>query len=190
MMNRIAEFLFETMLLKRVQRTGYQFLGPGKESVAEHTFGVMCIAWTLARLAPEADQSRLLAMCLVHDLPEARLGDINYVQKQYVTANEKLAVDHMIQGLPFGPDIAALIDEFNTGETLEARLARDADQLAFLLDLKALSDMGYAAPQKWAEHVQQRLQTPAGRELSGSIAKTEWDSWWLKIFIDRKNPEQ
>ena len=40
-MDRIAEFLFETMLLKRVHRTGYQFLGPGKESVAEHTFGVM-----------------------------------------------------------------------------------------------------------------------------------------------------
>jgi putative hydrolase of HD superfamily len=57
MMNRIAEFLFETMLLKRVHRTGYQFLGPGKESVAEHTFGVMCIAWTLAELSPEAEKA-------------------------------------------------------------------------------------------------------------------------------------
>ena len=189
-MNRIAEFLFETMLLKRVHRTGYQFLGPGKESVAEHTFGVMCIAWTLARMTPEADQSRLLAMCLMHDLPEARMGDLNYVQKQYVNADEKKAVAHMIKGLSFGPEIAALIDEFNDGETLEARLARDADQLAFLLDLKSLSDMGYAAPQKWAEHVRERLQTSAGEALAHSIAQTEWDSWWLKIFIDRKNPEQ
>jgi hypothetical protein len=79
--NRIAEFLFETMLLKRVHRTGYQFLGPGKESVAEHTFGVMCIAWTLAELSPEARKGRLLAMCLLHDLPEARMGDLNAVQK-------------------------------------------------------------------------------------------------------------
>ena len=53
-MPRIAEFLFEAMLLKRVQRTGYQYLGPGKESVAEHTFGVLCIAWTLAQLTPAA----------------------------------------------------------------------------------------------------------------------------------------
>ena len=184
-MDRITEFLFETMLLKRVHRTGYQFLGPGKESVAEHTFGVMCIAWTLAQLTPEADTGRLLAMCLVHDLPEARMGDLNYVQKRYVTANEDKAVDHMTEGLPFGPDIRALLDEFNARETLEARLARDADQLAFLLDLKSLSDMGYRAPDKWAGHVKERLETTAGIRLSECIAETEWDSWWLKIFIDR-----
>lgn len=189
-MERIAEFLFETMLLKRVHRTGYQFLGPGKESVAEHTFGVMCIAWTLARMEPEADEGRLLAMCLIHDLPEARMGDLNTVQKKYVTANEKKAVTHMTQGLPFGPDIQALLDEFNACETLESQLAHDADQLAFLLDLKSLSDMGYAAPDKWSAHVKARLQTVAGIDLSESIAKTEWDSWWLKLFIDRDRKDK
>jgi len=189
-MERIAEFLFETMLLKRVQRTGYQFLGPGKESVAEHTFGVMCIAWTLARMVPEADEGRLLAICLVHDFPEARMGDLNTVQKKYVTANEKMAVAHMARGLPFGSDLRALLHEFNAGETLEAQLAHDADQLAFLLDLKSLSDMGYAAPDKWAGHVKTRLQTDVGIKLSESIAKTEWDSWWLKLFIDSDRKEK
>ncbi|GAB6907869.1 Metal dependent phosphohydrolase [Desulfosarcina cetonica] len=181
-MDRIAEFLFEAMLLKRVHRTGYQFLGPGKESVAEHTFSVMCIAWVMAQLKPEADQKRLLAMCLVHDLPEARMGDINYVQKQYVTADESAAVSHLTQGLSFGNQVSELIDEFNARETLEAQLAHDADQLAFLIDLKSLSDMGYAAPPKWAHHIQERLETSVGMELSKSIEKTEWDSWWLKIF--------
>jgi len=183
-MHRIAEFLFETMLLKRVHRTGYQFLGPGKESVAEHTFAVMCIAWTLAQSTPGADTGRLLTMCLLHDLPEARMGDLNYVQKQYVAADEPLAVDHMTRGLPFGATIRELIDEFNGRQTLEARLASDADQLAFLLDLKTLADMGYAAPHKWAAHVKERLQTDAGIRLAESIAETEWDSWWLKIFVD------
>lgn len=183
-MDRIANFLFEAMMLKRVQRTGYQFLGPGKESVAEHTFGVICIAWTLANLTPRANQGRLLAMCLVHDLPEARMGDLNHVQKRYVQADERLAVDHMTRDLPFGPDIRRLIDEFNAGQTLESRLARDADQLAFLLDLKTLSDMGHPAPVKWAEAVRARLQTPAGVKLAGRIADTEWDSWWLNLVID------
>jgi putative hydrolase of HD superfamily len=150
----------------------------------------MCIAWTLAQLAPEADKGRLLAMCLVHDLPEARMGDLNYVQKQYVKANEKLAVEHMTQNLPFGPDIHELIDEFNARETLEARLAGDADQLAFLLDLKSLSDMGYPAPGKWAGHVKTRLQTDAGMKLSESIEKTAWDTWWLKLFIDSDDKVQ
>lgn len=183
-MKRIAEFLFESLLLKRVHRTGYQFLGPGKESVAEHTYAVMCVAWTLAQLTPEANTGRLLAMCLLHDLPEARLGDLNYVQKRYVTADESLAVDHMIRGLPFGTELRGLIDEFNARTTLEAKLASDADQLAFLLDLKALSDMGYHAPPKWAGHVKTRLRTTAGMRLAECISGTEWDSWWLKIFID------
>lgn len=189
-MHRIAEFLFEAMLLKRVQRTGYQFLGPGKESVAEHTFGVICIAWALAHLTPEADERRLLAMCLVHDLPEARMGDINYVQKRYVTVDEKKAIAHMTEGLVFGSEIAELIDEFNARDSIEARLARDADQLAFLLDLKSLSDMGYDAPAKWAAHVRERLETAAGKHLAQSVAETEWDSWWFKIFVDRNDPPQ
>lgn len=190
MMRRIAEFLFETMLLKRVQRTGYQFLGPGNESVAEHTFGVMCIAWTLARMVPAADEGHLLAMCLVHDFPEARMGDLNTVQKNYVTADEKKAVAHMAGDLPFGSDLRALLDEFNACETLEARLAHDADQLAFLLDLKSLSDMGYAAPEKWTEHVKDRLQTADGIKLSESILSTEWDAWWMKLFIDSDGKEK
>jgi putative hydrolase of HD superfamily len=189
-MKGIADFLFETMLLKRIQRTGYQFLGPGRESVAEHTFGVMCIAWSLAQLVPEADQGRLLVMCLVHDLPEARIGDLNAVQKQYVAADEKRAVADMTRGLPFGASIDSLLDEFNAGDTLEAQLANDADQLAFLLDLKSLADMGYRTPDKWAQHVKTRLQTAAGIRLSEQIASTEWDSWWFKKFIDSNNVSQ
>lgn len=181
-MNRIAEFLFEAMLLKRVQRTGYQFLGPGRESVAEHTFGVMCVAWVLAKQTPEADISRLLAMCLVHDLPEARIGDLNAVQKRYVAADEKSAVTDMTRHLPFGPEVAALMDEFNAGDTIDARLANDADQLAFLLDLKSLSDMGHSAPKKWFAHVRTRLKTEVGIQLSEMIEKTEWDAWWSGLF--------
>ena len=185
-MDRIAEFLFEAMLLKRVQRTGYQFLGPGRESVAEHTFSVMCIAWTLAHLTPAVDKARLLAMCLVHDLPEARMGDLNAVQKRYVHADEPLAVTHLTRELPFGDEIRRLIEEFNACLTLEASLAHDADQLAFLLDLKSLGDMGFAAPEKWARHVHQRLATEAGRDLAERISRTQWDSWWMKLFfIDR-----
>lgn len=183
-MNRVADFLFEAMHLKRIHRTGYQYLGPGKESVAEHTFAVMFVAWAMARLTPEANAERLLAMCLVHDLPEARVGDLNYVQKRYVVAKEEIAVQEMIEDLPFGLEMKGLIEEFNDAETLEARLANDADQLALLLELKSLSDMGYATPAKWEKHVRARLSTPSGRKLAETISHTEWDAWWLKIVID------
>ena len=83
-MKDIANLLFEAAHLKRTPRSGFNFLGAGRESVAEHTFCALFIAWVMTRLETGVDALRLMSMCLVHDLPESRIGDINYVQKQYV----------------------------------------------------------------------------------------------------------
>jgi putative hydrolase of HD superfamily len=184
-MENIANLLFEARILKKIPRAGYAFLGCGKESVAEHSFSATFIAYVLSRLEPKADALKLITMCLVHDLPEARIGDLNYVQKKYVVPREDKAVMMATQNLPFGNDLADLIQEFNEGETIEARLAHDADQLSLILDLKALSDVGYASPQKWLPHVMDRLQTETGKSIAASILKTDWDHWWLNNYVDR-----
>jgi len=80
-MKRIAEFLFEIGMLKRSPRTGYQFLGTGGESVADHSFRTAVIGYVLASMEPDADRSKVILMCLFHDFPEARTGDHNYVNK-------------------------------------------------------------------------------------------------------------
>ena len=67
-MQSIANFLFEVGMLKRTPRSGLQFLGSGSESVAEHAFRVTCIAYVLARLEPDADEARLIKLCLLHDV--------------------------------------------------------------------------------------------------------------------------
>lgn len=184
-MERIAQLLFEAHSLKRLPRSGYQFLGVGRESVAEHSYTTTFIAYVLSQMVPEADACKLMTMCLVHDLPEARIGDLNYVQKFYIQADEKAAVDEMAEGLPFGDDLKSLIDEFNRGESLEACLAHDADQLAFLIELKHLADLGYAAPPTWIPHVRQRLRTPAGKSLADALMATRAEKWWRQKFIDR-----
>lgn len=189
-MKRIAQLLFEALSLKRLPRSGYQFLGVGRESVAEHSFSTTFIAYVLSHIVPEADARKLITMSLVHDLPEARVGDLNYVQKFYLQADEGAAVDDMVHALPFGSDLRALIDEFNQGASLEARLAHDADQLAFLLELKALADVGHAPPSTWIPNVQQRLQTDIGRSMADSILSTSSDMWWRQKFIDRSDHTQ
>ncbi len=184
-MRRIANLLFETAMLKNLPRSGYQFLGTGRESVAEHTFITTFIAFVMARMDPEIDAERLLSMCLVHDLAEARTGDLNYVNRRYVTADEERAVDDLTSDLPFGGGIRELVSEFNRRETPEARLARDADQLAFIVDLKALSDIGHRPPESWMPAVMDRLDTETGRRLGRAILETPWDAWWRKIYVDR-----
>jgi putative hydrolase of HD superfamily len=181
-MDTVANLLFEARMLKQTPRSGYQFLGAGKESVAEHVHMVTFVAFVMAKLDPDVDLSRILSMCLLHDLPEARIGDLNSVQKKYVHADEDKAVCDLAGPLPFGDEMKELIAEFNREETREALLARDADQIAFILDLKALSDTGYATPAKWIDHVTDRLKTDIGRKIVRGILDTQWDKWWLKDY--------
>ena len=183
-MEAIANLLFEARSLRTLPRSGYQFLGAGRESVAEHTFSITFIAYVLSRLVPEADGQKMMTMCLVHDLPEARIGDLNYVQKLYVTANEPAAIDDLTASLPFGDELKTLIDEFNRGQSLEAQLARDADQIAFILELKDLSDLGYVPPGTWIPNIRRRLHTEIGQQLVEAILSTERDAWWRQKFVD------
>jgi putative hydrolase of HD superfamily len=186
-MNCIADLLFEAKMLKDTPRSGYPFLGSGKESVAEHSFMITFIAFVMSKLEPDADAFRLIAMCLLHDLPEARTGDMNYVHKQYVSVDVNKAIEDATGGLPFGQSVSDLIHEYNDGVTPEAKLAHDADQIAFILELKSLSDIGYKLSDKWLPHVQNRLQTAAGKRLSEMIMQTDWDSWWLRSFKNNRS---
>ncbi len=186
-MTNIADLLFEARLLKEIPRSGYSFLGAGRESIAEHTYSTAFIGLVMSRLVKGIDQLKLISMCMIHDLHEARTGDLNYVQKRYIKDNgEETAVAHMADGLPFGDHFIGLIDEFNKGTTHEAKLARDADQLSFILELKCLSDTGYKPPDGWLPNIIDRLVTDTGMALGASIMETPSDAWWrLNIETDK-----
>jgi len=187
-MKFIADLLFESKMLKEIPRAGFPFLGNGKESVAEHCFSATFIAYVMASMTPDADPLRLISMCLVHDLPESRTGDLNYVQKKYVTANEEKAIADATRNLPFGDNIKDLMAEFNGQETLEAKLAHDADQISFILDLKALSDTGGKSPEKWMPFLLNRLKTDLGKTLAEAINNRSWDDWWIEGYTE--TPEE
>ena len=181
-MRNIANLLFKAKILKDIPRSGYHYLGAGKESVAEHSFSISFIAFVMSQMEPNVDALKLIAMCLVHDLTEARTGDLNYVQKKYVSAQENRALKDATKDIFFGDSLADLTHEFNEGKSAEAKLARDADQLSLVLELKSLIDIGYKVPEKWLPFVLDRLKTKTGKKLSESILKTTEDSWWLKDF--------
>jgi len=183
-LNAIADLLFEAKILSKIPRAGFHFLGAGRETVAEHSFSATFIAYVMAHLVPEADAHRLIAMCLVHDLPEARTGDLNYVQKRYVKADERKAIADTARNLPFGDKLIGLTEEFNRQETLEARLAHDADQLAFILDLKSISDIGSQSPEKWLPVVRNRLKTEIGKKIAAEVAQRNWDAWWMEEYSE------
>jgi putative hydrolase of HD superfamily len=177
-MKKIAKLLFEAKILKEIPRSGYQFLGAGKESVAEHSFSTSFIAYVMSQLEPRIDALKLISMCLIHDLPEARVGDLNTVHKNYVTADETRALADAARGLVFGRNLLDLLAEYKEGLTAEARLAHDADQLALVLELKDLMDIGYKPPHGWVANVIGRIQTETGRKIARAVMETDRDAWW------------
>ncbi len=183
-MKSIANFLYEMGMLKKTPRTGFQFLGTGGESVAEHVFQTIFIGYTLCKLETDADELKVMKMCLVHDLPEARTGDMNYVNKKYVTVDEKKAVKELTDTLFFGQDIKCAIDEFNAKTSLESRLAHDADQLALILQLKENGDLGNKYSQEWISFVLKRLCTETAKKVAQSILETDSAEWW---FTDKSD---
>ncbi len=178
-MKEIANLLFEAKILKDVPRSGYHFLGVGQESVAEHSFSTAFIGLVMSQMEPEADALKLISMCLIHDLPEARVGDLNTVHKKYVSADEKRALEDATRGTGFGENLQDILEEYENGLTKEARLAHDADQLALLLELKDLIDIGYHPPNGWIENVINRVQTKTGQQIANAVMATKRDDWWM-----------
>jgi putative hydrolase of HD superfamily len=177
--DEIVNFLFEAGMLKRTPRSGWQFLGSGGESVADHVFRTTMIAWVLARLDGSVDAERVVGMALVHDLPEARTGDLNYMNQKYVQADELRASEDLAKKLPFGVELEGLLAEFRDEQTPESMLVHDADQLELLLSLKEQLDIGNPQAEEWTPFVLRRLHSAAARELAEQILSGNSTDWWF-----------
>jgi putative hydrolases of HD superfamily len=141
----VGDFLHEMGQLKRLPRAGWQFAGvPNPESVAEHSFRVAIVGIALATLEG-ADVGRTAALCILHDSPESRVGDVPAVGRAYVTTASPEAVSvHQTSAMP--AEIAAtfqgLVRGYEAEDSIAARLAHDADKLETLLQAREYETLG------------------------------------------------
>lgn len=186
----IADFLFEAGMLAKTPRSGFSFLGSGKQSVAEHLNRTAYIGYALAQIAGDVDVGKVVAICMFHDFTEARISDLNYVHQKYNERHEHKALYDLIKNLPFGDKIAALMREYEARESREALLAKDADNLEFILSLKEQKDVGNIRAENWIPPAVKRLKTPEAKQLAEAIIATDSDHWWFgdkddKWWVDR-----
>ena len=139
----------------------------------------MC-AWALSYyLAWEISTEKLLKLALVHDLGEIEVGDTFLYSSERSLASEKerkavarLAQNH--QGLI--PDLDALWNEQECGQTKEARLLKIADRLLpFLLNLAS-------AGRTWKENGVRRSQVQERHAFIESDAPELFA--WMKEQLD------
>lgn len=141
---RWIAFLNEVVRLKAIPRTGWLLRGVREvESVAAHSFGTALIAMLLADRARELGQpvnvERVLRMALLHDLTEARTGDLPATIKQYFdkatlqTADENIAAEMLAPLGEAGELYQEIWLEYEARTSPEARIVKAADKLDLLL---------------------------------------------------------
>ena len=128
---KLLEILAVAGKLKTVTRHCYT-APDRKESVADHSWRIALMAMLLEEEFPEADMSRVMKMCLIHDLGEAFTGDIPTFHK---TEADEALEDHLygawVATLPesMGEVFRSLLEEMEALETQEARIYKALDKL-------------------------------------------------------------
>lgn len=176
-----VRYLFEVGQLKLGKRTGWWHAGvPEPESIAEHTFRTAVIGYVLA-VMEDADPNLTAVMCLFHDVVETRIGDIPSVARAYVSHEPEVRVAaDQVEGMPAAvrESILGVVGRFDAQESLEARLARDADRLECLMQAREYEHQGFRNTRPWMESSMARLQSPAARVLAERSLTMPPDEWW------------
>jgi len=174
-----ATFIHEMGQLKNLPRSGWLLLGiPSPESVAEHSFRVSMVGMILAAIEG-ADVGRTMALCALHDAHETRIGDTPSVGRAYVkTATPETVTEHQVAGMPdhLAKVVRDLTAEYEATETMESRLAHDADKLETLATAAEYQAQGYDAG-PWRETSLSALRTDAGKQLAQAIGAGD-PRWW------------
>lgn len=177
-LERLADFFNEAGMLRNIERSGFAFLGSGRESVAEHSFRTAVIGFSLANLL-HANVARTIFLCLFHDLHEARTGDLNYVNYRYDTCNEKKALEDCLANTGLENEILGFFEEFQQAKTLEAQIAKDADQLDLICNLQEQLYKGNEFAKEWLDSALPRLRLPESRRIALIILRTNPNRWWF-----------
>ncbi len=178
----LAKFLYEMGQLKRVKRSGWWIAGvKNPESVAEHTFRTVIIAYLLAHLEG-VDSQKAILMALFHDLSETRTNDAHRIVRRYANWKgvDRKAVDEQAKRLPdeMAKQVVSLFEEFEEESTLESKVVRDADLLECIVQAREYQTLGYADVTDWIFNAQSALQTESAKKLASECLKTEPKEWW------------
>ncbi|MDR3010775.1 MAG: HD domain-containing protein [Sphingobacterium sp.] len=133
------EFIKEIDKIKYIQRKTKLFNSDRPENDAEHSWHLALMAMVLSEHANQSvDLLKVIKMVLIHDIVEIDAGDtfIYDAEKNHNnTAAERIAAQRIFGILPTEQteELIALWEEFEAGQTHDAKFARAMDRLEPLL---------------------------------------------------------
>lgn len=146
------DFLTLTRSLKTTKRTGWVISGVSHpESIADHMYRMSLMAMIASFSNESLDTNRCIKLALIHDLAEAKVGDItphcgvSDEDKYKLELGTMEQIQSMLGPLLGGDEIIELWKEYEEGASTEAKLLKDLDKIEMILQAQEYEAEGSSA---------------------------------------------
>lgn len=182
-LEKCFEFIVELEKLKAVTRRVKPIGQDRYETSAEHSWQAALTALVLAKFGEEGlDAARVSRMLLVHDICEIDADDVFFFDEKGradAKAKEEQAVKRIFGLLPddIGKQFLELWDEFENGDSKEAKYARAIDRV-----MPVLQNL-YNNKQSWVENNVTKEQILKKTAYIGDGSEILWEVISEKIHL-------
>jgi putative hydrolase of HD superfamily len=190
---KIVNFFYEVGTMRRLPRIHRQTLlvDDVTDTIASHSYRVALIGWHLAKLE-NVDPYKVVMMCLLHDVGEARTGDHNWVHKRYIKIFDEEVLEDQLGNLPY-KELYDVSIEYHERKTKEAVVAKHADILDQVLLLREYEWQGNkeapgwlkGRPQDGVNNKLSEMKLPSARKLAAEILATPPSKWWANLQTNK-----
>ncbi len=165
--NVAIELFFEFAQLKNLYRQGWLKRGISKldcETVADHSFGVALLGYTIAEeYRQDLSSNRVLRLGLFHELGEIYAGDLtpkDNVSLEDKSQKEYESVKRVFQDWPNKEKYIALWQEFEDGKTPESIFVKQIDKLEMVLQASLYERLNYTNLDEFFPSVEKAITSP------------------------------
>jgi len=192
-LKKLVSFFYEIGNLRKVIRAHQQMLlfQDLTDNIATHSFRTAFVGYFLAKEL-KADADKVIKMCLLHDIEEARSADQNWVHKRYIKVFEDEIRDEQLKDILHSKELIKLSKEYQEKKTLEAKITKDADLLDEILLLREYQLQGnkeaefWLNPGKLKSQQEKLMHTELAKALSKEAKKQEPTFWWKKLWTPNR----
>ncbi len=161
--------------LKSLKRKGWEVREiSNPESVADHSYAVSVLTMVMSEKL-KLDTEKCIKLALIHDLVEAKTGDITPREEEYSKKEEleKKAITKIVEKTGYG-FIEDLFCEYQENKTEEAKLVHDMDKIDMILQARNYKKK---FPEKnleeFFEYVKDKLNYKESTEIFEKIIKNK-----------------
>jgi putative hydrolases of HD superfamily len=185
-------FLYEMGNIRLIDRMWRRFHSTDFANVAEHHFRVFWIAMVIAaNEKDDVDTGKIAKMCIMHDISESRTGEVDYISRQYVERKEEMAINDILDDTSVRDEYVALWHEYETRESLESKIVKDADNLDVDFELMEQTNNGNQLRQKWLKDRQKvadtKLFTATAKQIQKQLLSSDPHDWHTLSKRNRHN---